>query len=163
MLVRFDDDSDVLLDLTAATKEGPGAALADPEYLARVNVDSDRRRLVWPNGFEVDIDVAHATGIVVQRQEDLGPEHPETLAARFYLACLYFADGDKDSARAVGKPLDDAPDLVVELAARVMADAEREFGHDDPRVQALRDGIREIYREAGLPTDDGGPDRSRST
>jgi hypothetical protein len=115
--VRFDDDVECVLDLTEATNQGHGA-FADLEYVQRVSIDAQRRKLVLPNGFEVDSDMLHAAAALEEFERTLGLEHPETLAARFRLAILYVAADDLESARAVGEPLDAAFTLAFPTAAR---------------------------------------------
>lgn len=144
--VRFDDDIECVLDVSEA---GRGAAIADVEYLQRLSFDSERRKLVWPNGFEIDMDILHARATLRQREVALGPQHPDTLAARFLLACLYVAVGDTEVARDVGEPLDQAPEVLQALAERFFADADRELGAGDPRAQAFRDGLVDVFRVAG--------------
>ncbi len=146
LLVRFDDDIECVLDLSEAVKQEPGAALADPAFLELVSIDAERRKLVWPNGFEIDTDFLHGAAVVQQRQQALGPQHPETVAARFRLACLYLAAGDEESARAAGEGLDESPEILIELAERFATDAEREFGPDDPRVKSFREGLADVSR-----------------
>jgi hypothetical protein len=147
--VRFDDDIECVLDLTEATNQGHGA-FAELEYVQRVSIDAQRRKLVWPNGFEVDTDMLHAAAALEEFERTLGLEHPETLAARFRLALLYVAADDLESARAVGEPLDDAPEALVALTEQFLADVERERGADDPEVKAFRDGLHDALRAAGI-------------
>ncbi len=147
--VRFEDDVECVLDLSEATNRGPGA-FADLEYVQRVSIDTQRRKLVWPNGFEVDTDMLHAAAALEQFERTLGLEHPETLAARYRLALLYVADGDLESARVVGEPLDDAPEVLVALTEQFLAEIERERGADDPEVKAFRDGLQDALRAAGI-------------
>lgn len=149
--VRFDDDIECVLDFTEATKGELQAALADVDFLQRVSVDSERRLLVWPNGFEIDLDMLHATATLRHRELTLGPQDPETLTACFRLSVLYFADGDTETAMSVGEPLDEAPaEFVAGLAKRLLAETERELGTDDPRVQVFRDGLPDVFRAAGV-------------
>ena len=57
--LRFDDDSERVVDL-AEVLWGPMAEpLRDPEYFRRVRVDPELRTIVWPTGFDLDPDVLH--------------------------------------------------------------------------------------------------------
>src|SRR3954451_15890000 len=57
--LRFDDDSERVVDL-AGVLWGPMAEpLRDPEYFRRVRVDPELRTIVWPNAFDLDPDVLH--------------------------------------------------------------------------------------------------------
>jgi hypothetical protein len=121
--VRFDDGIECVLNFSDATEGGLQADLADIDFLRRVNVDSERRMLVWPNGFEMDLDTVHATATLRQRELTLGPQHAETLAACLRLAYLYLVDGDTEAAMDVGKPFDEAPaEVMAEITKRLLAD-----------------------------------------
>jgi hypothetical protein len=157
--VRFDDGVQCVRNFSDATEGELQADLADIDFLRRVSVDSERRMLVWPNGFGMDLDMVHATATLRQRELTLGPQHPETLAACFRLAYLYLAHGDTEAAMDVGKPLDEAPaEVVAAITKRLLGDLEHEFGTDDSRVQALRDALPAVFRAAGACGDANSPE-----
>ena len=65
----------------------------------------------------------------------LGPDHPDTLATRDYLALAYKEAGRLDEA--------------IELHSQVLADKERVFGPDHPNTLATRNNLATAYQDAG--------------
>lgn len=57
--LRFDDDSERVVDLSDVLWGPMAEPLRDPEYFRRVRVDRELRTVVWPNGFDLDPDVLH--------------------------------------------------------------------------------------------------------
>jgi Protein of unknown function (DUF2442) len=57
--LRFDDDSERVVDLSAVLWGEMGEPLRDRDYFRLVRVDPELRTIVWPNGFDLDPDVLH--------------------------------------------------------------------------------------------------------
>jgi hypothetical protein len=57
--LRFDDDSERVVDLSAVLWGEMGEPLRDHDYFRLVRVDPELRTIVWPNGFDLDPDVLH--------------------------------------------------------------------------------------------------------
>ncbi len=72
---------------------------------------------------------------LAHNEEELGPEHPETLASRNNLALGYYAAGDY--ARA------------IELLERTLTDRERLLGPEHPETLASRNNLALGYYAAG--------------
>jgi tetratricopeptide (TPR) repeat protein len=115
--------------------------------------------------------------VLADLEEELGPEHPDTLAARNNLALAYQAIGRTDEAVALHEQAlaerervlgPDHPgtlnsrsnlavayqaagrtDEAVALHEQVLADRERVLGPDDPDTVATRNNLANAYRVAG--------------
>ena len=61
VVLTFDDGTVGRADLSfwIVGRNGVFAALQDPEFFARVSVDSDAGTIVWPNGADLDPDVLY--------------------------------------------------------------------------------------------------------
>jgi hypothetical protein len=57
--LRFDDDSERVVDLSDSLWGPMAEPLRHPDYFRRVRVDPELRTIVWPNGFDLDPDVLH--------------------------------------------------------------------------------------------------------
>jgi hypothetical protein len=57
--LRFDDDSERVVDLSDSLWGPMAEPLRDPDYFRLVRVDPELRTVVWPNGFDLDPDVLH--------------------------------------------------------------------------------------------------------
>jgi len=59
LALRFDDDSERVVDLSDGLWGPMAEPLRDPDYFRLVRVDPELRTIVWPNGFDLDPDVLH--------------------------------------------------------------------------------------------------------
>lgn len=69
--VEFEDGTHQVIDFEPVLGRGVFAPLADPEYFARVSLDSEIGTLVWPNGADFDPATLHDW-----------PDHVDELVAR---------------------------------------------------------------------------------
>ena len=58
-----------MVDLSDALWGPVGGPLRDPEFLRLVRVDPELRKVVWPNGFDLDPDVLHGDHEPAQRAD----------------------------------------------------------------------------------------------
>jgi hypothetical protein len=59
--LRFEDGAEGVVDVTPLTSfRGVFEALRDPEYFARVRVDTELGSVTWPNGADLDPDVLYS-------------------------------------------------------------------------------------------------------
>ena len=76
-----------------------------------------------------------AERLVADREQVLGPDHPDTLGARHGLALAY-----RDAGRTAE---------AIALLERTLADRERVLGADHPDTLGARHGLALAYRDAG--------------